>query len=70
MAALTKRTLAVLTVVLALAGCGVNSVVHSQPLWCAYHAWGLERDIRHHHHGWAAFQAILAAHHCGKALGL
>jgi hypothetical protein len=64
-----KRLITVLLASLVLtAGCGVNSVIHSQPLWCTYHAWRLEHDIRYHHYGWAGFQAILTAHHCSRAI--
>lgn len=38
----------------------------SRAAWCGFHVWRLERDIRHHHLGWGAFQAVLAVHHCGR----
>lgn len=38
----------------------------TQAAWCGFHVWRLERDIRHHHLGWGAFQAVLAAHHCSR----
>lgn len=38
----------------------------TQAAWCGFHVWRLERDVRHHHLGWGAFQAVLAAHHCSR----
>jgi len=37
-----------------------------QTAYCGVHLWRLEADVRHHHLGWAALQAYLSAHHCGK----
>jgi hypothetical protein len=43
---------------------GAGSINGGQVAWCAFHVWRLERDLRSHHIGWAAFNAALATHHC------
>jgi ABC-type Co2+ transport system permease subunit len=56
---------ALLPASLGLAACGgAGKVSGVQAAWCAFHVWRLERDVRSHHLGWAAFNAALAVHHC------
>lgn len=46
-----------------VAGC---SAVQRNVTWCAFHTYRLVHDVRAHHLGYAAFQAILSAHHCAR----
>lgn len=73
-----RKLLAVLLASASLSGgvsacAGVPPAV-SQAAWCGFHVWRLERDVRHHHLFWGAFQATLAVHHCSRvarsALGI
>ncbi len=32
--------------------------------WCAYSVDRAYHDVKHHHLGWGAFQALMAEHHC------
>lgn len=54
-----------LTATLFSAGC---SAAQYHAGWCAYHVWRLEQDVQHHRLGWAAFQVVMATHHCKRAL--
>lgn len=68
-----RKWAAILAASASLTGCGIASVgnaVHGPTIWCAYHIWRLERDVRHHHLGWGAFQAVLAAHQCARVAHL
>lgn len=61
-----------LVCILAVATCLTGTVACSSTTyhggWCAFHAYRLVHDIRTHHRGFAALQAVLAAHQCSQAL--
>jgi hypothetical protein len=39
-----------------------------QSIWCAYHVERLHYDLTHHHLGFAAYQSLMSAHNCSRAL--
>jgi hypothetical protein len=75
-----RRVAIALAVAVAIGTAGCASTAYHAPYrpstrhtlyqggWCAFHAWRFVHDIRTHHKGWAAFQAILTFHHCKAAL--
>lgn len=68
-----------LALVIPLAGCGSLTRVaatgyvarhshgHNAAVWCAYHVYRTQADLRRGHAFWAAYQAQRAAHHCRRA---
>jgi hypothetical protein len=67
--------LLVLVLALPLGACGSTAAGGSPSkgqrvisgAFCAITAYQLYRDVRDHRMGWAAFQAVLAAHNCRQA---
>jgi len=59
--------LAVLLLALPLGACGSRTHRVISGTFCALTAYQLYKDVRAHRMGWAAFQAVLAAHNCRQA---
>ena len=59
--------LAVLVLSLPLSACSSTTHRVISGTFCALTAYQLYRDVKAHRMGWAAFQAVLAAHNCRQA---